>query len=198
MFSQVCYTKSRSVKSFSFEPFHHYLSSGVLTQIPLSLSLSTQNLALFGALLFFLGMKNSIPRRHSKRRAAKAKTTWSQPRDCSRRGSYQYGNSSCFTHTFGAVHVPLFAHRIRELGTRRIRYVGVLSRLAQFCSSVLSRWVLCLGTVVSCFATENCLSPFRIKGYILGCRWFRACSFRSLNAEMFFLLAGKMQRYSVF
>ncbi|KAF7001730.1 hypothetical protein CFC21_017340 [Triticum aestivum] len=35
----------------------------------------SQNLALFGALLFFLGMKNSIPRRHSKRRAAKAKTT---------------------------------------------------------------------------------------------------------------------------
>uniref|UniRef100_A0ACD5UXA7 Uncharacterized protein n=1 Tax=Avena sativa TaxID=4498 RepID=A0ACD5UXA7_AVESA len=35
----------------------------------------SQNLALFGALLFFLGMKNSIPRRHSKRRAVKAKTT---------------------------------------------------------------------------------------------------------------------------
>ncbi|CAM0908408.1 unnamed protein product [Alopecurus aequalis] len=35
----------------------------------------SQNLALLGALLFFLGMKNSIPRRHSKRRAAKAKTT---------------------------------------------------------------------------------------------------------------------------
>jgi len=35
----------------------------------------SQNLALFGALLFFLGMKNSIPRRHSKRRAMKAKTT---------------------------------------------------------------------------------------------------------------------------
>jgi len=34
-----------------------------------------QNLALFGALLFFLGMKNSIPRRHSKRRTPKAKTT---------------------------------------------------------------------------------------------------------------------------
>lgn len=39
MFSQVCSTKSRSVKSFSFEPFHHYLSSAVLTQIPLPLSL---------------------------------------------------------------------------------------------------------------------------------------------------------------
>ncbi|KQJ81451.1 uncharacterized protein LOC100846873 [Brachypodium distachyon] len=34
----------------------------------------SQNLALFGALLFFLGMKNSIPRRHSKRRTTKAKT----------------------------------------------------------------------------------------------------------------------------
>ncbi|KAK1676973.1 hypothetical protein QYE76_037821 [Lolium multiflorum] len=35
----------------------------------------SQSVACFGALLFFLGMKNSIPRRHSKRRAAKAKTT---------------------------------------------------------------------------------------------------------------------------
>ncbi|CAL9766148.1 unnamed protein product [Musa acuminata subsp. burmannicoides] len=35
----------------------------------------TQNLALFGALLFFLGMKNSIPKRQSKRKAApKTKT----------------------------------------------------------------------------------------------------------------------------
>ncbi|KAL5213632.1 hypothetical protein ABZP36_002784 [Zizania latifolia] len=34
----------------------------------------SQNLALFGALLFFLGMKNSIPSRHSKRRGVKAKT----------------------------------------------------------------------------------------------------------------------------
>ncbi|KAJ0966622.1 hypothetical protein J5N97_023539 [Dioscorea zingiberensis] len=34
----------------------------------------TQNLALFGALLFFLGMKNSIPKRQSKKKAPKAKT----------------------------------------------------------------------------------------------------------------------------
>ncbi|XP_062225249.1 uncharacterized protein LOC133923948 [Phragmites australis] len=33
-----------------------------------------QNLALFGALLFFLGMKNSIPRRRSKGRTTKTKT----------------------------------------------------------------------------------------------------------------------------
>ncbi|XP_042377805.1 uncharacterized protein LOC121976751 [Zingiber officinale] len=33
----------------------------------------TQNLALFGALLFFLGMKNSITKRHSKRKAPKTK-----------------------------------------------------------------------------------------------------------------------------
>ncbi|KAM0942013.1 putative HR-like lesion-inducer [Dioscorea sansibarensis] len=34
----------------------------------------TQNLALFGALLFFLGMKNSIPRRQAKKKGPKAKT----------------------------------------------------------------------------------------------------------------------------
>ncbi|CAA0814208.1 HR-like lesion-inducing protein-related [Striga hermonthica] len=34
----------------------------------------TQNLALLGALLFFIGMKNSMPRRSSKRRTAKSKT----------------------------------------------------------------------------------------------------------------------------
>lgn len=34
----------------------------------------TQNLALFGALLFFLGMKNSNPRRTSKKKAPKTKT----------------------------------------------------------------------------------------------------------------------------
>jgi hypothetical protein len=37
--------------------------------------LSVQNLALCGALVFFLGMKSSIPRRYSKRRIAKSKTT---------------------------------------------------------------------------------------------------------------------------
>ncbi|KAF3456513.1 hypothetical protein FNV43_RR01488 [Rhamnella rubrinervis] len=35
----------------------------------------TQNLALFGALLFYIGMKNSIPRRLRKRPAPKTKTT---------------------------------------------------------------------------------------------------------------------------
>ncbi|GMH19960.1 hypothetical protein Nepgr_021801 [Nepenthes gracilis] len=35
----------------------------------------TQNLALFGALLFFIGMKNSMPRRQMKKRAPKTKTT---------------------------------------------------------------------------------------------------------------------------
>lgn len=35
----------------------------------------TQNLALFGALLFFIGTKNSIPRRQLKKKAPKAKTT---------------------------------------------------------------------------------------------------------------------------
>ncbi|KAG0459192.1 hypothetical protein HPP92_022320 [Vanilla planifolia] len=34
----------------------------------------TQNLALFGALLFFLGMKNSIPKRQLKKKAPKTKT----------------------------------------------------------------------------------------------------------------------------
>lgn len=35
-----------------------------------------QNLALFGALLFFLGMKNSIPKRQGKKKGGpKAKTT---------------------------------------------------------------------------------------------------------------------------
>ncbi|KAG8073469.1 hypothetical protein GUJ93_ZPchr0006g44774 [Zizania palustris] len=34
----------------------------------------TQNLALFGALLFFLGMKNSIPKRQAKKKAPKSKT----------------------------------------------------------------------------------------------------------------------------
>ncbi|XP_065861771.1 uncharacterized protein [Euphorbia lathyris] len=35
----------------------------------------TQNLALFGALLFFIGMKNSIPRRQLKKKSPKSKTT---------------------------------------------------------------------------------------------------------------------------
>ncbi|OMO95511.1 HR-like lesion-inducer [Corchorus olitorius] len=35
----------------------------------------TQNLALFGALLFFVGMKNSMPRRQAKKKAPKSKTT---------------------------------------------------------------------------------------------------------------------------
>ncbi|EEF33076.1 uncharacterized protein LOC8276159 isoform X1 [Ricinus communis] len=34
----------------------------------------TQNLALFGALLFFIGMKNSIPRRQLKKKTPKSKT----------------------------------------------------------------------------------------------------------------------------
>lgn len=34
----------------------------------------TQNLALFGALLFFIGMKNSSPRRQVKKKAPKSKT----------------------------------------------------------------------------------------------------------------------------
>ncbi|KAL9252576.1 hypothetical protein AKJ16_DCAP04271 [Drosera capensis] len=34
----------------------------------------TQNLALLGALLFFIGMKNSIPRRSAKKKAPKQKT----------------------------------------------------------------------------------------------------------------------------
>ncbi|PIN16403.1 hypothetical protein CDL12_10950 [Handroanthus impetiginosus] len=34
----------------------------------------TQSLALLGALLFFIGMKNSMPRRSSKKKAVKAKT----------------------------------------------------------------------------------------------------------------------------
>ncbi|KAJ8764600.1 hypothetical protein K2173_006472 [Erythroxylum novogranatense] len=32
-----------------------------------------QNVALFGALLYFIGMRNSIPRRHNKKKASKAK-----------------------------------------------------------------------------------------------------------------------------
>ncbi|XP_015582816.1 uncharacterized protein LOC8277486 isoform X1 [Ricinus communis] len=34
----------------------------------------TQNMALFGALLFFIGMKNSIPRRQHKKKVLKTKT----------------------------------------------------------------------------------------------------------------------------
>lgn len=34
----------------------------------------TQNLALLGALLFFIGMKNSMPRRSAKKKAPKTKT----------------------------------------------------------------------------------------------------------------------------
>ncbi|OVA02438.1 HR-like lesion-inducer [Macleaya cordata] len=34
----------------------------------------TESLALFGALLFFLGMKNSIPKRQAKKKAPKSKT----------------------------------------------------------------------------------------------------------------------------
>lgn len=34
----------------------------------------THDLALFGALLFFLGMKNTIPKRQAKKKAPKAKT----------------------------------------------------------------------------------------------------------------------------
>ncbi|XP_073008438.1 uncharacterized protein [Typha latifolia] len=34
----------------------------------------TQNLALFGSLLFFLGMKNSIPKRQPKKKVTKSKT----------------------------------------------------------------------------------------------------------------------------
>uniref|UniRef100_A0A1D1Z0K9 Universal stress protein E n=1 Tax=Anthurium amnicola TaxID=1678845 RepID=A0A1D1Z0K9_9ARAE len=34
----------------------------------------TESLALFGALLFFLGMKDSVPKRVAKKKAAKAKT----------------------------------------------------------------------------------------------------------------------------
>ncbi|MED6199525.1 hypothetical protein PIB30_076731 [Stylosanthes scabra] len=34
----------------------------------------TQNMALFGALLFFIGMKNSIPRRQPKKKVPKTKT----------------------------------------------------------------------------------------------------------------------------
>ncbi|XP_077226055.1 uncharacterized protein LOC143859237 [Tasmannia lanceolata] len=34
----------------------------------------TQNMALFGALLFFLGMKNSIPKRQPKKKVTKTKT----------------------------------------------------------------------------------------------------------------------------
>jgi hypothetical protein len=33
-----------------------------------------QNMALFGALLFFIGMKNSIPRRLPKKKVPKTKT----------------------------------------------------------------------------------------------------------------------------
>ncbi|GAB4843202.1 hypothetical protein Ancab_013167 [Ancistrocladus abbreviatus] len=34
----------------------------------------TQNLALFGALLFYIGMKNSMPRRQARKKAPKTKT----------------------------------------------------------------------------------------------------------------------------
>ena len=35
---------------------------------------SWQHIALFGALLFFLGMKNTVPKRQPKKKAPKTKT----------------------------------------------------------------------------------------------------------------------------
>jgi hypothetical protein len=55
-----------------YDFYNHEMESQQFVQLFTQFS---QNLALFGALLFFLGMKNSILRRHSKRRTAKAKTT---------------------------------------------------------------------------------------------------------------------------
>uniref|UniRef100_A0A0D9W2D2 Nicotiana lesion-inducing like n=1 Tax=Leersia perrieri TaxID=77586 RepID=A0A0D9W2D2_9ORYZ len=54
-----------------YDFYNYEMESSQFVQLFVKFS---QNLALFGALLFFLGMKNSIPRRHSKRRAGKTKT----------------------------------------------------------------------------------------------------------------------------
>uniref|UniRef100_A0ACD5V2B5 Uncharacterized protein n=1 Tax=Avena sativa TaxID=4498 RepID=A0ACD5V2B5_AVESA len=55
-----------------YDFYNHEMESQQFVQLFTQFS---QNLALFGALLFFLGMKNSILRRHPKRRTTKAKTT---------------------------------------------------------------------------------------------------------------------------
>ncbi|XP_006652116.1 uncharacterized protein LOC102701532 [Oryza brachyantha] len=54
-----------------YDFYNYEMESSQFVQLFVKFS---QNLALFGALLFFLGMKNSIPRRHSKRRTGKTKT----------------------------------------------------------------------------------------------------------------------------
>ena len=49
-----------------------------------------QNLALFGALLFYIGMKNSMPRRQLRKKAPKAKTTWEESLDKPTVGGVQF------------------------------------------------------------------------------------------------------------
>jgi hypothetical protein len=72
-FSQVFFTP---ISLSSFDLFHQGSCYQVLWTCDNSIVISVQNLALYGALLFFIGMKSSIPWRKSKRRAVKTKTTW--------------------------------------------------------------------------------------------------------------------------
>ncbi|XP_047058705.1 uncharacterized protein LOC124665903 [Lolium rigidum] len=55
-----------------YDFYHYKMESPQFVQLFTQFS---QNLALCGALVFFLGMKSSIPRRYSKRRIVKSKTT---------------------------------------------------------------------------------------------------------------------------
>ncbi|KAM0926084.1 hypothetical protein ACQ4PT_003908 [Festuca glaucescens] len=55
-----------------YDFYHYEMESPQFVQLFTQFS---QNLALCGALVFFLGMKSSIPRRYSKRRITKSKTT---------------------------------------------------------------------------------------------------------------------------
>ena len=124
---------------------------------------SIQNLALFGALLFFLGMKNSIPRRHSKRRAAKAKTTWLQPVVCSWDWSYWLVvSSSCLhTYTFG-MPVGSMKWGVVEFDSRNLSLLGSID-------------LFCYG---------NCLPPPRSKDTFHGCWYIFGCSIDPWKAHV--------------
>lgn len=64
------FTQVRAVGKLKLE----VLSQRFFVAIVYRILYSLQNMALFGALLFFIGMKNSIPRRQPKKKAAKTKT----------------------------------------------------------------------------------------------------------------------------
>ncbi|KAG4916163.1 hypothetical protein JHK87_053720 [Glycine soja] len=64
------FTQVRAVGKLKLE----VLSQRFFVAIVYRILYSLQNMALFGALLFFIGMKNSIPRRQPKKKVPKTKT----------------------------------------------------------------------------------------------------------------------------